>query len=530
MRPRGLVAVLALASLAMLPPTAVGADTGGDDRLVAQAVAAMQRATAFFHGRVAVRGGYVWECSANLQSRRGERKAGATEIWVQPPGTPTVGMAFLDAHAATGDASHLLAARDAARALLHGQLASGGWTDSIDFDPQSRTADRYRNGQGRAKGQNYSTLDDDKTQSALRFLMRLDERLGFEDADLHEGVMVALDAVLAAQFPSGGYPQGWRAPVDQHPVLRASYPDYDWRTDGRVKDYWDLPTLNDGLAGSVARTLHMAHGTYHDDRFRRALERLGEFLLLAQMPEPQPAWAQQYTFDMHPAWARKFEPPAVAGSESEDVVETLVFLYGITGDRRLLDAAAPALAWMRRSLLPDGRLARFYELRTNRPLYLTRDTYELTHDDDRLPTHYSFAKRPRLETLERQLAAARAGTNTTETAPSLETLRRDAERIIKALDDEGRWLATDDGKPWPTGRAVTPQDGGDAVISSTLFSRNLSRLAAFVTAARAAAASVVPGSAQPTEVRPQAIRAARMEPQDADQITGRVERRDVFSR
>jgi hypothetical protein len=42
MRPRGLVAVLALASLAMLPPTAVGADTGGDDRLVAQAVAAMQ--------------------------------------------------------------------------------------------------------------------------------------------------------------------------------------------------------------------------------------------------------------------------------------------------------------------------------------------------------------------------------------------------------------------------------------------------------------------------------------------------------
>ncbi len=38
MRPRGLVAVLALASLAMLPPTAVGADTGGDDRLVAAAV------------------------------------------------------------------------------------------------------------------------------------------------------------------------------------------------------------------------------------------------------------------------------------------------------------------------------------------------------------------------------------------------------------------------------------------------------------------------------------------------------------
>jgi hypothetical protein len=165
-------------------------------------------------------------------------------------------------------------------------------------------------------------------------------------------------------------------------------------------------------------------------------------------------------------------------------VETLVFLYGVTGDRRLLDAAAPAIAWMRRSLLPDGRLARFYELRTNRPLFLTRDTYELTHDDGRLPTHYSFAKRPRLEALERQLAAARAGTTAAETAPSFETLRRDAERIVQALDDEGRWLATDDGKPWPAGRAVTPEDGGDAVISSRVFSRNLSRLAAFVTAAR----------------------------------------------
>lgn len=481
MHPRALVAVL---MLAMLSPTAAGADTEGDDQLVPQAVAAMHRATAFFHGRVAVRGGYVWECSANLQSRRGERKANATEIWVQPPGTPTVGMAFLDAHAATDDASHLVAARDAARALFDGQLESGGWTDSIDFDPQSRTADRYRNGRGRAKGRNYSTLDDDKTQSALRFLMRLDERLQFQDADLHEGVMVALDAVLAAQFASGGFPQGWREPVDEHPVLRASYPDYDWRTEGRVKDYWDLPTLNDGLAGTVARTLHMAHGIYRDDRFRRALEQLGEFLLRAQMPEPQPAWAQQYTFDMHPAWARKFEPPAIAGSESEDVVETLLFLHGLTGDERLLDAADAAVAWMRRSLLPDGRLARFYELRTNRPLYLTRDTYELTHDDDRLPTHYSFKKQPRLETLERQLAAARAGTHTSEAVPSLETLRRDAERIIEMLDDDGRWLTTDDGKPWPTGRAVTAGDGGDAVLSSERFSRNLSRLAAFVTAAR----------------------------------------------
>ena len=48
-----------------------------------------------------------------------------------------------------------------------------------------------------------------------------------------------------------------------------------------------------------------------------AAKRGGDFLLLAQMPEPQPAWCQQYHPDMHPVWARKFEPPAIACSESE---------------------------------------------------------------------------------------------------------------------------------------------------------------------------------------------------------------------
>lgn len=468
------------------------------DPIVPRAIAAMERATAFFHGRVAVHGGYVWRCSADLARREGERRASPTEIWVQPPGTPTVGLAYLRAHAATGDERFLAAARDAAVALLHGQLESGGWTDSIEFDPRGRSADRYRGGRGRAKGRNYSTLDDDKTQSVLRFLMQLDERQGFRDAAVHEAVITALDAVLAAQFPNGGFPQGWRGAVGDEPAatLRASYPDYDWRTEQRIKEYWDLPTLNDGLAGTVARTLHIAHGIYGDARFRTALERLGHFLRLAQMPQPQPAWAQQYTRTMHPAWARKFEPPAIAGAESEDVVDALLFLHEVTGDPQLLEPVGPALRWMRQSLLPDGRLARFYELRTNRPLYLTRDTYELTYDDDRLPTHYSFSKKPRLEELEGRFAAVRDG-RAAAGRPSLQSLRRDAERIIDGLDPTGRWLATADDKPWPRAEPRDPParsttDG--PFVSSALFARNLTRLADYVEAARAAAAGHEPAS------------------------------------
>jgi len=43
---------------------------------------------------------------------------------------------------------------------------------------------------------------------------------------------------------------------------------------------------------------------YGEDRYRRTAEKGGEFILLAQMPEPQPAWAQQYDVEMRPAWAR----------------------------------------------------------------------------------------------------------------------------------------------------------------------------------------------------------------------------------
>jgi len=456
------------------------------DDLTTRTVNGMKRAVTYYSEKVAVRGGYVYTYSLDLQQRKGESEASPTEIWVQPPGTPTVGQAYLTAYEATRDPLFLKAATETAAALVAGQLASGGWTDSIEFDPRGRNANRYRNGLGRSKGRNYSTLDDDKTQSALCFLMQLDRTLQFKNPEVHEATQFCLNSLLAAQFPNGGFPQGWREPVSTQPIIRASYPDYDWRSENRIKEYWDYYTLNDGLAGTVARTLHQAHQIYGDDKYRAALVRLGDFLLLAQMPEPQPAWAQQYNFQMHPMWARRFEPPAISGSESEDVVETLMFLYQVSGERKYLDAVGPALAWLKRSELPDGQLARFYELQTNRPLYLTRDTYQLTYDDDDLPTHYSFKKRPRRETLEKRYATLQAGTPVKESSSSLKTLQKDAERILGELDRQGRWLATSSRKPYVVSNPnVTDQTlmKDKAILSSELFVKNLNRLSEYLRAA-----------------------------------------------
>ena len=268
---------------------------------------AMKKAATYFRNELAVNGGYVYFYSRDLQRRLGEGAATPTEIWVQPPGTPTVGMAYLAAWEATGDNFYLEAAREVGEALIYGQLESGGWRNSIDFDPAGPRIDQYRNGKG--KGKNFSSLDDGITQAALQMLIQLDGALNQEAKNIHEAAEFGLQNLLKAQFANGAFPQGWDGPVSQsHPEKKANYPDYDWRTEGRIKEYWDLYNLNDDIASDVAETLLEAIRVYDKAEYKSALAKLGDFLILAQMPEPQPAWAQQYNYDMQPVWARKFEP------------------------------------------------------------------------------------------------------------------------------------------------------------------------------------------------------------------------------
>ena len=63
----------------------------------------MKRATAFMTDAVAYQGGYVWAYLPDFARTRGEMEAKRTMLWVQPPGTATMGHAFLDAYHATGD-------------------------------------------------------------------------------------------------------------------------------------------------------------------------------------------------------------------------------------------------------------------------------------------------------------------------------------------------------------------------------------------------------------------------------------------
>jgi hypothetical protein len=78
-------------------------------------VATMKRATGAIVEKASVEGGFVYYVT--LEGRRlGEGEATATEIWVQPPATPAVGEALLDAYEASGDGFFLEVALKAGKA------------------------------------------------------------------------------------------------------------------------------------------------------------------------------------------------------------------------------------------------------------------------------------------------------------------------------------------------------------------------------------------------------------------------------
>ena len=451
-----------------------------DDFTRRQADAALKKAIQFFHKRVSAEGGYLWRYSADLSHGEGEGQAKRTTIWVQPPGTPTIGQVVLTAYQRTGDTYFLDVARDTAYVLVKGQLRSGGWDYRIELAPEDRARYAYRS-DGRQDGRNVTTLDDDTTQASLRFLMRIDQQLQFHDQPIHSAVNYSLDCLLKAQYPNGAWPQRFSDFPDpsKYPVKQASCPE-TWSRTHPNHNYRGYYTLNDNTLADMITIMVEATEIYGRPRFRAAAERAGGFLLLAQMPAPQPAWAQQYNALMQPAWARRFEPPAVTGGESQGALRALMYLYRQTGDDRYLEPIPRAIDYLERSTLPDGRLARFYELRTNRPLYFTKK-YQLTYQDDDLPTHYGFQVGSSLSRIRAEYGRLRA---TPWERPNMDTesesivlsasLAAKAKAAAVALDDRGAWVEA--------GRLRFVGDGPTKIIDCRTFVGNVDTLSQFVAA------------------------------------------------
>ena len=496
----------------------------GDAALRERAQAALRKAVEFYRTKVATEGGYHFAYAEDLSYGRSEMSEGPTRVEIQRDGTPLVGMAYLDAYHATGDSYYREAARDVARALVKGQYCSGGWDYYIEFDAPKRAQFPYRAdgrcGQsGAEKSTRPTTLDDNVTQAAMRLLMRVDRELDFGDAAIHDASRFALDSLVKAQHPNGAWPQRYSRFSDpaEFPVKRASYPD-SWPRTWPGADYYAHYTFNDNSIVDALDAMLEAARIYKEPRYLASAEKGGEFMLLSQMPEPQPGWAQQYNREMHPAWARQFEPPSITGGESQSVMRALMLLYRETGKQKYLEPLPRALAYYKRSILPDvgnpseirrracpGRtpcVARFYELKTNRPLYVTKGTrvtavgqgvtnvdgYQLSYSDQSVITHYavltSGAGLADIEAEYKALSSAGASsleredrlrglspwTNSRlhpagaqQTSGEKEALDPRVRAVIESMDARGAWV--EDGVIGKADRLVSVLAGRDLVVT-----------------------------------------------------------------
>lgn len=266
-------------------------------------------------------------------------------------------------------------ARRIADHVLTHQSSEGGWPKNTPLNlPARPDADP-----GLA-----NTFDNQATTLPLAFLARMTTATG--DAAYAAAFQRGLDYVLAAQYPNGGWPQYY--------PLRGGYHDHiTFNDDAMVRV---LTLLQDVATG---RPPYGFVDPAQRARAAAAVSRGVDVILKTQVRQDGrlTVWCAQHdAVTLAPAWARKFEPPSLSGSESVGIVRFLMSLEHPSPEVRA--AIEDARAWFERSAIRDTRLesyvnaegqpdrrlapapgadplwARFYDLQTNAPIYMGRDS------------------------------------------------------------------------------------------------------------------------------------------------------------
>ena len=424
-----------------------------------QAAASLGKAVTFFHS-INSHGGYVYYVTPDLSRRWGEGLKDEHTIEVQPPGTPVIGMAFLRAYKATGDKKALKAALDAAHALLNGQNDLGGWEHTINF--AQRPGKRV-------------SFDDNQTQSAISFLMALDQEI--DDKQLNAGIDKALNLMFMSQLDHGGWPHKYPAGGDYH----------------------DYATFNDGGINDCVRVMIEAYQYYGTEEIEESLRKAARFIFISQLPPPQPGWAQQYNEYLQPAWARTFEPPAVCPLVTVKNLNTLIDLYLALGSRVYLEPIPDSLLWLEESRMENGKWARFIEIGTGKPLYYDRDRKRVDsvaelhierasgygYETDLSQTFKAVSSRYRkaMEMNREDLLEIENPRHTGEVAAKkMKSMAKTVREIIASQEESGAWITRNDRFKMDMPRNVRWNGEFEEAdrISSAVFNRNVKMLCEYI--------------------------------------------------
>lgn len=272
-------------------------------------------------------------------------------------------------------------ARAAADNVILYQSNEGAWPKNTDLlAPATKVALAEVEKSGKA-----NTIDNGATTAPIRFLALVGNATG--ERRYHDASLRGINYLLAAQYPNGGFPQFY-------PL--------------RPKGYYSHITYNDGAMINTLELLRdlaqkRAPWDFVDEarraRAAEAVSRGVDCILKTQIKQngQLTVWCAQYDEKtLEPAWARKYEPPSLSGGESVGIVRFLMAIDQPSPE--IVASIEGAVAWFRASVItgqrldeargPDGRKervltpdpsapplwARFYELGTNRPLYMDRDS------------------------------------------------------------------------------------------------------------------------------------------------------------
>jgi PelA/Pel-15E family pectate lyase len=277
----------------------------------------------------------------------------------------------------TGDALRI-----ADNVLLY-QRNSGGWPKNIEM--AAPLSDREREKLIKQKGATDSTIDNGATYTQLVFLAKVHElqpRSSYQEAFLK-----GFDYLLKAQYANGGWPQ--------------FYPD--------LSSYYRHITFNDGAMIGVMKLLRdvanqkPAYSFIDEERRAKAEKAVQtgiECILKTQLivDGQRTVWCAQYDeVTLKPAPARTYELVSLSGLESVDIVRFLMSTPN--PNATVVEAIEGAVTWFQKAQLkgirwvekkdsakPEGTdrvvvhdpnapplWARFYELNTNRPIFVGRD-------------------------------------------------------------------------------------------------------------------------------------------------------------
>ena len=272
-------------------------------------------------------------------------------------------------------------ARAAADTVMSYQSTFGAWPKNTNLLERitPEAMEELQNG-GRA-----NTIDNDATTVPMQFIAQVAEAT--RESRYRKSFERGLDYLLEAQYENGGWPQFY-------PLRPDTYYSHITFNDNAMMNVMFL--LRDVAAGKEPYSFV---GADRVAKSAAAVSKGIELVLKTQLENDgvKTAWCAQYDeVSLEPAWARAYEPPSLSGSESVAIVRFLMEIEQPTPEQ--VAAIESAIAWFKDVAIhgfryergPDANgiedaaivadpdagplWARLYELGTNRPLFLGRDS------------------------------------------------------------------------------------------------------------------------------------------------------------